>query len=76
MFQFTLQKPRLSIKLSGTNAILTWPALAIGYGLQSTHQLGAAAVWTPVVPLPALVNGQNSVTNPVSPTMTFYRLVQ
>lgn len=76
VFRFTLPKPRLSLKLSGTNAILTWSTLAAGYGLQSTHKLGAGAVWTPVAPLPALVNGQNSVTAAITATNTFYRLGQ
>jgi len=61
---------------SGTKAILTWPTNAAGFTLQSTTDLVSPAVWTTVSPGPVLVNGQNTVTNPVSGTQQFYRLSQ
>jgi hypothetical protein len=57
----------LKLNLSGTNVILTWAAA--GYTLQSTTNLAPPAVWDPV-------SGQNAVTNPISGTRKFYRLIQ
>ncbi len=68
--------PQLTIVLSGGHAILTWPASATGFVLQSTTNLGPSAVWTPVIPAPVVVNGQNTVSDPVSATQKFYELTQ
>jgi formylglycine-generating enzyme required for sulfatase activity len=67
---------QLTITLSGTNVVLTWPTNnTAGLILQSTLNLGAAAVWNPVYPAPVVVNGPNTVTNPISDTRQFYRLI-
>jgi probable HAF family extracellular repeat protein len=66
----------LTIVHSGANVILTWPASASGYFLQSTTDPGSPAVWSTVSPGPTIVNGQNTVTIPVSGTRKFYRLSQ
>jgi len=63
--------PKLTITLSGTNAILSWPANFAGFDysgftLQSTTNLNTP-VWINV-------SGQNSVTNPISGKQIFYRL--
>jgi formylglycine-generating enzyme required for sulfatase activity len=73
--------PQLTIALSGTNVILTWPTNVVvfnysGYTLQSTTNLVSPVVWTTVSPTPVVVNGQNTVTNPISRTQQFYRLSQ
>jgi uncharacterized repeat protein (TIGR03803 family) len=73
--------PQLIITSAGPNVILTWPTnLAgfsyAGYTLQSTANLGPSAAWTSVSPAPVLVNGQYTVTNPVSGNQQFYRLGQ
>jgi uncharacterized repeat protein (TIGR03803 family) len=73
--------PQLTIIHSGENAILTWPISYAGfsyagYYLQTTTNLAAPVVWTPVSPAPVVVNGQNTVTNPISGTKQFYRLNQ
>jgi uncharacterized repeat protein (TIGR03803 family) len=59
--------PTLTIKLFGTNAILTWPTNVAGFNLQSTTNLPPSAAWDPVA-------GQYSVTNPISGRQKFYRL--
>ena len=64
----------LTIIRSATNVILTWPTNATGFTLQSTTNLVSPAVWTTVVPGPVAVNGNNTVTNPISGTLQFYRL--
>jgi uncharacterized repeat protein (TIGR03803 family) len=63
--------PKLTITLSGTNTILSWPTNFAGFDyagfvLQSTTNL-AAPVWI-------TVTGQNAVTNPIAGTRRFYRL--
>jgi len=73
--------PQLTITPSGANVIFTWPTNVAGfdytgYTLQSTTNLVSAAVWTSVSPGPVVINGQNSVTNPISGTQQFYRLSQ
>jgi len=72
--------PQLTIILSETNVILTWPTNVAGfdytgYTLESTANLVTPAVWTTVSPAPVVVNGQNTVTNPISGTQQFYRLI-
>ena len=76
VFSILLPSPPLTITLSGTNDVLTWPTynFAILFTLQSTTSLAPPTVWNDVFPLPVVVNGQNTVTNPVSGTQTFYRL--
>jgi uncharacterized repeat protein (TIGR03803 family) len=73
--------PQLTIIRSGPNVILTWPTNYpgfdyTGYTLQSTANLGSAAVWTTNAPGPVVVNGQNTVTNPISGSQQFFRLSQ
>jgi len=64
----------LTIIRSAANVILTWPTNAAGFTLQSTTNLGSSAVWTTNSPAPVVVNGQNTVTNPISGAQQFYRL--
>lgn len=59
--------PSLSLSLSGTNVILTWPTNAVGFALQSTTNLAPTATWSPVA-------GQTPVTNPVTVSQKFFRL--
>jgi uncharacterized repeat protein (TIGR03803 family) len=74
VFRLTVvQLPQLTINLSGTNVILTWPPGPTNWTLQSTTNL-VLPVWTAVSPASVVVNGQNTVTNPISGTQRFYRL--
>jgi uncharacterized repeat protein (TIGR03803 family) len=68
--------PRLAIAPVGANVILTWPTNATGFALQSATNLVSPVVWTTVSPGPVIVNGQNTVTNPMSVRQQFYRLSQ
>src|ERR1019366_8784218 len=67
--------PRLNIIRSGTNVIVTWTNMASGFTLLFTTNLVSPAVWTTNSPLPVIINGQNTVTNPISGTKKFYRRV-
>src|SRR5438046_5051864 len=68
-------QPQLTIIRSGANVILTWPTSATGFTLQSTTNL-LSPVWIANPPAPVVVNGQNTVTNPISVSQQFFRLSQ
>jgi uncharacterized repeat protein (TIGR03803 family) len=68
--------PRLTLILSGANAILMWPTNATSFVLESTTNLGSAAVWSTNPASPNVVNGQNAVTNQISNAHMFFRLSQ
>jgi len=68
--------PLLTLIPYGANVILTWPTNAFGFTLQTTTNLGSASVWTTNSPVPVVIGGQNTVTNPISGAQKFYRLVQ
>ncbi|HWW02385.1 MAG TPA: hypothetical protein VNZ64_21990 [Candidatus Acidoferrum sp.] len=68
--------PRLTVTRSRTELILTWPTNATGFTVQSATNLVSQAAWTTVSPGPTVVNGQNTVTNPISRTQQFFRLSQ
>ena len=74
VFSLSLPLPQLTIIQSGTNVVLSWATNVAGITLQSTANLVSPPVWTPVSPAPVVVNGQNTVTNPISGTQQFYRL--
>jgi hypothetical protein len=61
---------------SGANVVLMWPTNATGFTLESTTNLGSSAAWTTNSSAPFVVNDQYAVTNPVSATQQFYRLIQ
>jgi formylglycine-generating enzyme required for sulfatase activity len=67
------QTTNLNIAVAGNQVVLSWPSAATNYILQSTTNLLPAA-WNAVSGAPALVNSQNTVTNPISGTQQFYRL--
>jgi len=76
IFSYTLPAPQLYIRHSGTNAILNWSTLAPGYTLQSATNLNPSVVWNAVLSPQFIVNDLNTVTNPLSSSKTFYRLMQ
>ena len=77
VFAITLpaSPPELTISATGGNVILTWPTNAIGFTLQSTTSL-SSPVWTTNLPAAVVVNGMNTVTNPLSDVQQFFRLSQ
>ncbi len=76
VFSVSLLPPQLGISQFASKVILTWPTYAPGVTLQSSTNLAGQAVWNNVSPAPVLVNGQNTVTNPNSGPLLFYRLSQ
>jgi len=81
VFLLSFPPPQLTITPSGNNVILTWPSGLTGAGydsffVQSATNLMPPVAWSAVAPLPVLVNGLNTVTNPLAGIRQFYRLSQ
>ena len=76
LFSLTLPLTQLTLISSVSNVVLTWLAYPPGVTLQSTTNLGSAAVWSTNSLAPTLVNGQNTVTNSISGIQKFFRLSQ
>jgi probable HAF family extracellular repeat protein len=65
--------PILTITLSGTNVVLSWPTNASGFALEAATNLPvlSPAGWNTNQPGPAVINGQYSVTTPHLNTLQF-----
>jgi pimeloyl-ACP methyl ester carboxylesterase len=68
--------PILQTQVSGNNIILSWPTSATGYSLETTTNLADPNSWMTLTNVPAIVNLQNAVTNPVVGSQGYYRLIQ
>ncbi|MCX6924193.1 MAG: cadherin domain-containing protein [Verrucomicrobia bacterium] len=71
---YTPASATLAATCQGTNLILIWPTNALSFTLESAANLGPSAVWGPVSPGPAIVNGQFILTNALSGQKQFFRL--
>jgi uncharacterized repeat protein (TIGR03803 family) len=74
VFSLSLPAPRLTITPSGPNVILTWPANAAGFTLQSTTNLVSPADWSAVAQSAVTNAGQISVAVPATAGRKFFRL--
>src|SRR6266567_548143 len=69
--------PSLNIFLAGANAILSWTTNALGFKLQSRPSLSADSTWADITnPPPVPVGNQFTVTNALTATNRFYRLLK
>ncbi len=66
----------LQAQASETNCVLSWPMSALNFSLQTTTNLADPSSWVTLTNVPAIVNLQNTVTNPVTGSQGFYRLIQ
>ena len=74
VFRLSISAPTLSIELSGSQIVLSWPAWASELALQQTSDL-TASDWTTVTNLAVITNLENQITlAPPSSSDTFYRL--
>ena len=64
--------PRLSVRLAPPNTVLSWSSTFTGFTLESSPVL-PAGVWTSNGPV-VLTNTENTVTVPLTPSNTFFRL--
>jgi beta-glucanase (GH16 family) len=71
-----VELPQLTVTPSGTNVIFSWPTNAVSFTLEFATNLVSPTVWQTNSPQPVVVNGQNVVTNPISGTQMFFRLIQ
>jgi len=76
VFCLSLGLPQLTINHVRTNVVLTWPTNYAGFTLQSTTNLVTPSLWATDSPAPVVVNGLNTVTNAITGSRKFYRLIQ
>jgi hypothetical protein len=70
-------KAHLSIQLSGTNLVFSWPTSPVYYGLQSTTNLVApVVVWQSLTNPVITANGTNELVLPLSSQTAFFSLNQ
>lgn len=70
-----MSQPVLTINPGGTNVVLSWATNLSGFILQSSTSL-FPPFWTTNLPAPVVINGNYTVTNPVSGSQQFFRLSQ
>jgi hypothetical protein len=66
--------PILAVQTLTNSVVLTWPATAPDYVLQSTTGLAPPLVWTAVPQMPVLTNGEYLVNLAVTNSSTLFRL--
>jgi hypothetical protein len=71
---FELEPPTLTIQQVATGAILSWPSYYGNFVLQSVTDINASNSWANVTGTPAVVAGQNVLTNGPILGNRFYRL--
>lgn len=71
-----LVPPLLEITNLTDRVVLSWPALATGFVLESATSLNPAVVWTPLTNAARVTNNLFVLTNSVSGPALFYRLRQ
>jgi hypothetical protein len=69
------QLPSLSIFRAGSNVVISWPASATNFTLQSTTNLSATNSWQPITNIPEPSPTGLAVTNATSGQNLFYRLL-
>ena len=72
----SLPKPQLTIELSSSNIVLTWPTNTDGFVLQSSTNLNTSSFWSTNLPAPVVVADHNAVTNQISGPQIFFRLTR
>jgi uncharacterized membrane protein len=65
--------PNLTMSRQGTNVILSWPAGIVGFGVESATNFVTGG-WNTNYPLPVVVAGRNTITNPITRSFKVYRL--
>jgi hypothetical protein len=73
---YSILPPSLQAQTSGNNFVLSWPLSAANFNLQTTTNIADTNSWTTLTNIPAIVNLQNTITNPIVGSQGFYRLIQ
>ena len=74
-YEFTANPPIISARLNLNNLILQWPASFQGYSLWWTTNL-SGSTWISNGAAPSVVNGQYTLTNPITGAKSFFRLAK
>jgi len=73
---YTLQTPpKLKIRSSGNDLLLSWPASATEYGLQQNSAIESASGWSPVMTSVVLNGSEFQTLVPQGGAKNFYRLM-
>jgi hypothetical protein len=64
----------IAAKLYGNELVLSWPASASAFTLQSTTNLASPTSWVDSAKSPVVVDGRFAITNTLSHPAEFYRL--
>jgi len=72
-FSFT-SLPPAGINISSKNTVISWPTSVTGYTLEENTNL-LTGTWVNVTNQQTVVNGQNTVTVPMTTSNQFYRLI-
>jgi uncharacterized repeat protein (TIGR03803 family) len=68
--------PEIAITSVGNNAVVSWPTNAMGFTLQTATNLSPPVIWSTVSTNPIVVNGENTMTQPITGARQFFRLSQ
>jgi hypothetical protein len=71
---YQLAPPALSIAVSGSQVVVSWPATDQAFALESATSLAGANSWSAVSNVPTLNGFSYQVTNSLSGSTKFYRL--
>ena len=74
IFKLSLPALRLTSLPSGTTLVLSWPADATGFVLQSTTTPANGVSWQDTAVVPAQTNGQNVVSISMDESARYFRL--
>ncbi len=70
----SLPPPSLKAQVYGSEVVVSWPASATNYNLETTSDLSTNASWMSVSNAPVVVNSWNTITNTISEPVRYYRL--
>ena len=66
----------LGISLAGSNVVISWPTNTQNFQLQATPNVANPNLWYTITSVPGTNAGRYSITNPISSTAGFFRLIQ
>jgi hypothetical protein len=72
--KFSSAPPTLQARVAGGNIVVSCPTSTTSYSLEATANLTAPDSWTTVTNVPAFIDFQTMVTNPITTGSRFYRL--
>ena len=68
--------PALSISLTTTNVLVSWPGATAGYRVEVTGSLSPPVKWNPVTTMANLIGNRYELTLPIANGAQFFRLIK